>query len=120
MMIEDMLHMVGDPGDPVAILMAASMIRDDVPWLYELAMEVYRAAKSEDPAAIKQEVMRLRRFSEFVMRGPFMEELGNGSEEIYMFCKEFPRMLEHMLQRTVENKKPLLRRRAQVTQTEKS
>ncbi len=115
-MLEDMLHAVGEPGDPVVILMAASMIRDEVPWLYELAMEVYRAAKSENPAAIKREAVRLQRFSEFVMHGPFMEELGYNGEDIYMFCKEFPRMLEHMLHRTIENKKPLLRRRAQLSQ----
>lgn len=120
MMLEEMLHRFGEPGDPVGILMAASMIRDEVPWLYELAMEVYRAAKSEDPSAIKQEAMRLRRFSDFIMRGSFMEELGYNGEDIYMFCKEFPRMLEHFLQRTIENKKPVLKRRAQLPLSEES
>jgi len=46
MMFEDMMHMSEEPGDPVAILMAASLMRDDAPWLYELALEVYRAVKS--------------------------------------------------------------------------
>src|ERR1700730_16977906 len=40
MMIDELIHMAGEPGDPVAILMAASVIRDDAPWL------VYRAVKS--------------------------------------------------------------------------
>jgi len=31
MMFEEMMHMAGDPGDPVAILMAASFVRDDCP-----------------------------------------------------------------------------------------
>jgi len=106
MMIEEMLHMSGDPADPVGILMAASLIRDDVPWLYELAMEVYRAAKSEDAAAIQREMKRLQRFSDFMIHGPFMEELGFESKDVYMFCREFPRMLEHMLGRTLEDKKP--------------
>ncbi len=112
MMLEEMLHMAGDPGDPVGILMAASLIRDDAPWLYELAMEVYRAVKSGDPAAINDETARLRRFSEFMMRGPFMEELGFGGEESFMFLQEFPRMLDHMLTRTLEARKPHARRRA--------
>ena len=34
MMLEDLMHMSGAPGDPVAILMAASIVREDMPWLY--------------------------------------------------------------------------------------
>jgi hypothetical protein len=52
--------------------MAASLVRDEAPWLYELAMEVYKAVKSGDPEAIEREVERLRRFSEYTMRSPFM------------------------------------------------
>lgn len=111
MMLEEILHMSGDPTDPVGILMAASFIRDDAPWLYELAMEVYRAVKSEDAAAIQREMKRLKRFSEFMMHGPFMEEFGFEGKEAYMFCRELPRMLEHMLSRTLEEKKPRSQRR---------
>jgi hypothetical protein len=53
MMIEEILHMSGDPSDPVGILVVASLIRDDLPWLYELAMEVYRAAKDGDVEGIE-------------------------------------------------------------------
>jgi hypothetical protein len=111
MMFDEMLHMGNDPSDPVGILMAASLIRDDLPWLYELAMEVYRAAKSGDPMKIEQEMSRLHHFSNFMMRGPFMEEFGIGSKDTHMICMEFPRMLERMLQRSLGEKKPVLRRR---------
>lgn len=106
MMFEELMHMSGDPSDPVGILMAASIFRDDAPWLYELAMEVYRAVKSGDNEAIEREMSRLRNFSEFSMRGPFMEEFGFGGKESQMFFMEFPRMLEHMLMRSLEHKKP--------------
>jgi len=105
MMFEEMMHMSGNPGDPVAILMAASLVRDDAPWLYELAMEVYRAVRVGDPEAIQHEIARLRNFSEFAMRGPFMEEFGIGGKESHMFLMEFPRMLEHMLRRTLQERK---------------
>jgi len=111
MMIEDIMHMSNDPSDPVGILMAASLIRDDVPWLYELAMEVYRAVKSGDPMKIKEEMSMLNRFSDLMMHGPFMEEFGFGSKETHMVCMEFPRMLEHMLKRSLVEKKTVLRRR---------
>ena len=105
MMLEEMMHMSGEPGDSVAILMAASLVRDDAPWLYELAMEVYRAVRTGDPETIEREISRLRNFSELAMRGPFMEEFGLGGKESHIFLMEFPRMLEHMLRRTLHDSK---------------
>lgn len=115
MMLEELMHMSGEPGDPVAVLMAASLVRDDMPWLYELAMEVYRAVKEGNPEAIDHEMQRLRRFSEVTMRGPFMEEFGFSNKEFHMLAMEFPRMLEHVLMRTTEMKKtqPSSRRKPQ-------
>jgi hypothetical protein len=104
-MLEELMHISGEPGDPVAILMAASIVRDDMPWLYELAMEVYRAVKSGNAESIEREMSRLRRFSEVMLRGPFMEEFVSGSKESHMMAMEFPRMLEHMLARTLEMRK---------------
>ena len=98
--------------------MAASFIRDDAPWRYQLAMEVYRAVKSGDPAAIDAEMARLERFSEFMMHGPFMPEFAFAGEESSMFLREFPRVLQHMLRRTSEMKKSHGRRRAQKPQAE--
>ena len=112
MMLDEMMMMTGDTSDPVGILMAASVIKDDVPWLYELAMEVYRAVKSGDPHAIDTEMNRLRRYSEFMRHGPFMDEFMMGNKETHMFCMEFPHMLERILQRSLEEKKPTPRRAA--------
>ncbi|HEV7488126.1 MAG TPA: toll/interleukin-1 receptor domain-containing protein [Thermoanaerobaculia bacterium] len=106
MMLEELLHMAGEPGDPVGILMAASMVRDDAPWLYELVMEVYRAVKSGDREAILNEMHRLERFSDFGMHSPIMEEFAIGGRESHMFLLEFPRMLLHMLSRTIEHHPP--------------
>jgi hypothetical protein len=105
MMFEELMDMSGESGDPVAILMAASMVREEMPWLYELAMEVYRAVKLENNDAIEREMRRLRRFSEAMMHGPFMEEFGFGNKESHMFATEFPRMLEHILMRTLDTRK---------------
>jgi hypothetical protein len=100
MMFEDLMRMSGGSDDPVAILMAASVMRDEAPWLYELAMEVYRAVKTGDAECIQREMKRLRRFSETMREGPWMREFG--SKDSYMFTMEFPHMLQHMLSRTLE------------------
>jgi hypothetical protein len=122
MMFEKILHMTGavDPGDPVAILMAASMFRDDLPWLYELAMEVYRAVKAKNVEAIEREMNKLHRFTEIMMHGPLMEDFGMGSKEVYIVAMEFPKMLERMLMGTLNMKKELspIRRKIHKSQHE--
>jgi hypothetical protein len=124
MMLEDMMHMMhmgGEPGDPVPILIAASLVRDDLPWLYELAMEVYRAVKSGDPTLIEIESTRLRRFSETMMHGPFMMGgFGGDDKDTHMLVREFPRMLQRVLDRTLESAKPRTRLRHARADVEKS
>lgn len=102
MMLEELMRMFDEPNDPASILMVASVVRDDMPWLYELAMEVYRAVKTGDGRAAQQEMRRLRRFAEIMAGNPFAEELGLANPESRMFAIEFPRMLENMLMRALE------------------
>ncbi len=97
------MHMGVESGDPIGIVLAASMVRDDMPWFYEIAQEGYHAIKAGDVEAAERQIKRLHRMSEFFMRGPFMEEFG--SKDMHMFIMEFPRMFEHMLRRCIEPKK---------------
>ncbi len=103
MMLDELLHGFGEPGDPLAILIAASLLRDDLPWLYELAMEVYRAAKSAEPVTIENELIRLRCVSEMVRRSHFLERFGADGKESYIIAMEFPRVLERTLEHTLHN-----------------
>ena len=98
--------------------MGASLIRDEVPRLYEIAMEAYRAVKSGDPGVVEREMSRIHRFAEVMMKGPFFEEFGVGGREAHIFCMEFPRMLEHMLQRSLVQKKAEPRQRSPEVQAE--
>lgn len=97
MMFDELMVGAGDFGDPVSILMAASVVRDDMPWLYELALDAYRVAKTGDWEAIEREIGRFRKFTEFVTQGTFLEELGYFTKDSHMFLMEFPRMLERVL-----------------------
>ncbi len=103
MMFEELMHMRSEPTDPIAVLMIASLVRDDMPWMYELAMEVYRAAKSGDLEVIEIEMNRLRNFSKSVMHSPFMEEFGLGGKDMHMLAMELPRILERTLRRSFES-----------------
>jgi hypothetical protein len=64
------------PGDPIQFLVAASMFRDEAPWIYELALETYRALKSENYGEAQETRERAMQTLESIMRGPFSEVSG--------------------------------------------
>jgi len=88
-MLEEMVHMSKDPS--IGILMACSLFRDDIPWLYDLSLEVYRASDNRKSAA--EALRRFRHALEFTIHGPFMEEFMMRSKEGHMMMRELERMM---------------------------
>jgi hypothetical protein len=92
MMMMDMMHMGrGGPNDPVRLLMLTSFFREDMPWLYELAMEVYRATKAGLPEDIARARRDFRRAIEVCSHGPMGEEVGFDPEMHHMLMRELER-----------------------------
>jgi hypothetical protein len=97
LLLRHLLDTSTDSRDPVSILMLASFVKDEAPWLYEIAMESYRTVKSGNPDLIAEEMRRLRRLSEFGLHTAFRGELGYSNKESYYLMKELPRILERLL-----------------------
>lgn len=95
MMLREITHMVGGkPGDATGLLVVASMLREDMPWLYELGMEAYRAARSDLPEEAERTRRQFHRAVEFLSHGPFMvEEMGMDPKMLHMLIRE----LEHSM-----------------------
>lgn len=103
MMFEELAHTVSDdPGDPIGLLMIASMIRDDMPWLYELIVEAYREAKAGNSSAAREAIHRARRAGKMMMGGPWMEEMGVHPREIETLFMELPMVLDRYLSQIEE------------------
>jgi hypothetical protein len=119
MMMHEMAEMIGGhPGDPVGLLVIASLFKDDFPWLQELIMDAYRTAKSGDSKGAEEAFSRLRRAVDFAMRGPFLEEMGM-SRDMHMMFRELPMMLDHMLHRFAPKPEtPAMRRKTKKESTE--
>ena len=99
-MIGEIMNTVGNKDEPFTILVIASLIRDDAPWLYEIAMEAFRALKSGTQKDIKQFKQSLRFLEEFIMHRPFFQEFGIiESKEMYLFIEELFQVLHHMTTR---------------------
>jgi hypothetical protein len=98
--MDTMRHLEMEPTDPVSILILSSMLRDDMPWLYEVGMETYRAMKSRNAERVETAIMNFRRMVEFTMRGPLREELEIDPSElgaIMDFLQQLRAMIHHRL-----------------------
>ncbi|MGO9339648.1 MAG: toll/interleukin-1 receptor domain-containing protein [Terracidiphilus sp.] len=65
----------GRPGDPLQILVLASFLRDDAPWFYELALELYRAIRSGNPAETASSRKRILDALTMLSSTPLAEEM---------------------------------------------
>jgi len=95
MMVHEIASMLGEQrGDPIVLLVLASIFRDDMPWLYELGIEAYRVAKNGTPEEAIAARKRFQKAAELMRRGPFPpEEIGFDPRMMHMMVRE----LDHML-----------------------
>jgi len=98
MVLEEISASMSEEGDgPVALLMLAGVVRDELPWLYELIVEVAREIREGNPTAAHRAADRLQRATKMLRRGPLSEDLG--MRDAHHLVMELPRILEHTLAR---------------------
>jgi hypothetical protein len=104
MMLDKMMFMSEEENNPIGILIMAGLFRDDMPWLYELAIEAYRTIKSGNISEAETLLNSLGNSEKLIMSGPFREEFIE-NPEMDMIMHEFPQMLRHLIKRTIARKK---------------
>lgn len=88
-MMMDISHFVGiRPGDPLQLVISASLLKDDVPWLYELALEAYRGVRSGNISEAKRALEQYRKAVEVLREGPYLDMLGMDSKMAYMMLRD--------------------------------
>jgi len=102
MMIEDLLHHPlfresGNEGLP--ILVVFSMLRDDFPWLYELAADLYRTIEAGNPRAMNRARRSLISALEMTTHSPLMHEMIESpeDEDSLMFLRHFVHRFESLI-----------------------
>ncbi|MBL7152424.1 MAG: toll/interleukin-1 receptor domain-containing protein [Phycisphaerae bacterium] len=105
-MFEEFMQMSEGEGGPVGILVFASLVRDDAPWLYEVAMEAFRALTSGTQKALDKIINSIRMLRHFPMRSRMFEDLAMmGSKQMHMLMMEGPHVLERMVMMCLEERK---------------
>lgn len=89
-------------GEAASWLMLASTVGSDIPWLHELAMEMYRAISSYDPGRITETRDAARRTLKVLSESrPFRHMMREEEDpEMGMMIRHLPEMLERVLERT--------------------
>jgi hypothetical protein len=93
--VSELMHRVADgPGDPIQILIIASLLRDDAPWIYELGQEAYRAVRLGRREERSRAIRRFAKAIELLQRGPFSEEFGVDRLALKAIRPEFLEILD--------------------------
>jgi hypothetical protein len=102
MMLEEWLHHPafneGRNGQATAWLVFLSLIREDIPWLYEPGMEFYRALRGGKATEIEKARTNLLAIGELTSRSDFFRDLVRGEEKESFFML---RHLEEFLHRAL-------------------
>jgi len=89
MMLHELAHLTGTkPGDPLLLLMITSLVREEIPWLYELASQADRATRSGNKTEAREAIERFRRAYHILMEGPFLEESGVDPRMLHYALRE--------------------------------
>lgn len=62
--------------DPIQIMMLATLVRDEIPWLYELALEFFRTRRISHGRFNDYARKQLQEALQMLERGPYAEEIG--------------------------------------------
>jgi hypothetical protein len=92
-MLNDMAEEIGhgEPNPGLVALMCASYVRDELPWLYEMAVELYRQSLTAEPVVISRSYRNFVRAAEMAMMGPWSRDIR--SKRTMMLLDELPMLM---------------------------
>jgi hypothetical protein len=96
MMIHELSRSLGAKrGDPISLLILASIFRDEMPWMYELGIEAYRMAKDGSPEDAVAARRQFQKAAEAMQHGMFRsKEFGFDHKMIRMMMHDMDHLLE--------------------------
>lgn len=97
MMLHEMMHMMElGQRDPIRLLLIASFVRDDFPWIYELGLDAYRTASTgRSDKAANEARKRFLTAWRMLRRGPMLEFAED--KDTHVVFRELMHIVEHEL-----------------------
>jgi hypothetical protein len=99
-----------------SLLMVLSLTKDDVPWIHEAGMAIYRAMALDDRSAVNAAHKQFQITMEMMMHGPWRREFFRDEEESFMMACYLPEMIERVVGEYLATS-PIRRRQVKVTES---
>ena len=104
-------------GPAAAWLLFMSVFREDVPWLYDMGLDLYQALRSGDHNLILNARTDLLAILAATTQGPFFHEmLRPEDEEIYFLVRHIPEMVDRFLSPILDKETSRARKRVVIRQ----
>ncbi|WP_206859134.1 hypothetical protein [Lysobacter changpingensis] len=81
----------------VGLLLIFSMFRDELPWLYEVGMELYRAVAKRDAKGVHTARRQLAVVLDVALSGPLMHDMVGRDEELFYVVRHLPKLIDEHL-----------------------
>lgn len=101
MMFDELMHMGKDP--KIGLLISLGVLRDKLPWIYDIGMETIRIFESDVEQERKMRAYeKFERLVEYSTEHPIMREFMMDTKGEYMLFREMPRMILKNLRRLMK------------------
>ena len=103
MMLDELMHMSLFDGDGfIGAQMVMSLIRSQLPWVYDAGMETINILRSRRSLNEKHEAMsQFRRIMDFSFENPMLQEMLAGSKDMRFMYRRLPDMLMEIFERNL-------------------
>ena len=102
-LLHDFKRSVSDKSnDPIHVVIISSFLKDDLPWLYELCLELFKTEETSEYLSLNR---KLQRIIERLLLTKYLEEM-TLQRNVYHFLKALQEHLEESLSRIEEDDIP--------------
>lgn len=99
-MLDEMLFLPSSAGRrerASTLLVVLSLAKEDVPWLHEAGMEIYRAMIANDHLLVNAAHKQFKFITEMVMHGPLRRAFHSDDEESIMMARYLPDIIDRIV-----------------------
>lgn len=96
----------GGSSTDTSLLIILSFIKDDIPWLYELGMQIYRHMTTGDKDKVIEIHKQIHMTMEFMLMGPLGHDLYRDEEESFMMLRFIPEAIDRIVYGYLESTPP--------------
>ena len=87
-MLRNLRQIEAEFSPALSILIATSLFRNYLPWLYELGVEIYRAVRNGESTLVREAITEFRQTLSFLLDSPLGTEINRNSEGMLMVLLE--------------------------------